>query len=280
MEVSPLGFFICETMNIQHVIHWINERYRLFADKTYTSHDYRMNQIRFCNVHRENDRVTRALRSTWMKKEDAQLDLPFISFLARRLNTVKAFNEVARPKQFDLDYLVRHLEAHDKSIHMKAGIYTVYPVKGKGHLWSDAYFTSKNYTEFSGINLKGASLAESYKEILKFDRVGSFFAGQMLGDLKNTSYLKDASDWWDWAAIGPGSRRGLNRIFGDDLECVNNDKLFLDRLSKVREAGAPHLDSSIPRICLQDMQNVMCETDKYLRFYDVPDTGLKFKSNN
>jgi hypothetical protein len=271
-------------MKIDHVIHWVNERWRVKNAKEtsngYVSPDYRMNETRYCNVRREDDAVSRSVRSNWMKREDNSLDLPFVAYLARRLNTVKAFKIVPRPVDFSMDSLTALLCDQPQDIHMRPGIYTVYPIGGKGHLWSDAYFTNKNYEEFKDIDLRGATLSESYKEIMKFDRVGSFFAGQMLGDLKNTKYLSEAKDWYDWACIGPGSKRGLNRIYENNLESDANNKNFLDRLSRVRELCEPHLDKDIPKLCLQDWQNIMCETDKYLRFYNNPSTGKVYRSNN
>lgn len=271
-------------MRIDHVVHWVNERWRIkVARETgngYVSPDHRMNQTRYCNVRREDDAVTKSLRRSWMKTTDKSLDLLFVAYLARRLNTVKAFDIVERPVDFSMESLTALLCDQPQDIHMRPGIYTVYPIAGKGHLWSDAFFTNKNYEEFKTIDLRGASLSQAYKEILKFDRVGSFFAGQMIGDLKNTAYLKDAPDWYDWACIGPGSKRGLNRIYDNELESDSDNKNFLERLSNVRSACEPNLYKDIPKLCLQDWQNIMCETDKYLRFYDSPVTGKRYTSNN
>jgi hypothetical protein len=43
--------------------------------------------------------------------------------------------------------------------------------------------------------------------------MGSFQSGQVLANLKY-GQLKSAADWWTFAASGPGSRRGLNRVLG------------------------------------------------------------------
>lgn len=270
-------------MKVDHVAHWINERWFLLKAKergeTYVSPDYRMNEIRYCNVRREDDRVTKALRSSWMKPEDNGNGLPFIAYLARRLNTEKAFLTLPRPKNASFEHLFDLMDGK-QGIHMKAGIYTVYPIAGKGHAYSDAFYTSENFKLYGGEDLRTETLDESFKKLSRFKQAGPFFTAQMIADLKRTKFLSGASDWWDWAAMGPGSKRGLNRIYGDDLESNSGNKEFLDRLKKVRDTVEPMLDSSVPRLCLQDWQNIMCETDKYLRFYDNPPTGKRYKSNN
>ena len=270
-------------MKLDHVTHWINERWFLLKAKeagdVYVSKDFRMNEIRYCNVRREDDRVTKALRSSWMKPEDNGAGLPFIAFLARRLNTEKAFLTLPRPKNATFEHLFELMDGHE-GIHMRAGIYTVYPIAGKGHAYSDAFYTSENFKLFGKDDLRSETLEESFGKLSKFKQAGLLFTAQMIADLKRTKYLKDATDWWDWAAMGPGSKRGLNRIYGNDLECNANNKNFLSRLKTVRDKVEPTLDSSVPRLCLQDWQNIMCETDKYLRFYDIQPTGKPYKSNN
>jgi hypothetical protein len=108
--------------------------------------------------------------------------------------------------------------------------------------------------------------------------VGSFMAAQVVADLKHTEYLKDAPDWWTWAAIGPGSKRGLNWYFDGDQRGKTGVKNFLERLHQMEDEVLPLLSSDIPKIGSQDWQNVMCEFDKYCRRYNEPNTGKMYRS--
>jgi hypothetical protein len=55
-------------------------------------------------------------------------------------------------------------------------------------------------------------LAYFHEQLIKFDGLGSFIAAQVIADLKYIEPFKFAIDWWTFAASGPGSRRGLNRV--------------------------------------------------------------------
>ena len=257
------------------VAHWVNERWKLYLakedGKVYTSPDFRMNQYRFCNVHREHDYVSRALRTTWMKRGDNQDDLPYVAYLARRINQAKLFTK-PRPTDFSFEAL-SELMGEDKYIN-KA--YRVNGVKGLKTGQASAHFTS----QAALIPIRRTdTLADMHEQLLTLPQVGSFFSGQMIGDLKNTLYLAHASDWYTWATPGPGSMRGLNKYYGrpEDESWAGRD--FLSKLHQMEEEVTPLL-LPMPRIGAQDWQNVMCEYDKYLRFYDEPNTGKPYKSNN
>ena len=99
---------------------------------------------------------------------------------------------------------------------------------------------------------------QGYHEHLKIiDGLGDFLAAQVVADLKNTSGhpLEGSTDWYDFSAPGPGSLRGLawfhevDKVTPTDYhERINAVKAFL---------GWNH--------CMQDLQNCLCEFDKYCR---------------
>jgi hypothetical protein len=93
--------------------------------------------------------------------------------------------------------------------------------------------------------------------------MGSFMAAQVVADLKYVEPLMSASDWWTFAASGPGSRRGLNRVLGlpkdnpwrEDEWRLANERLrgwFNDRWEHEPLHG-------------QDLNNLECEFDKWER---------------
>jgi hypothetical protein len=95
---------------------------------------------------------------------------------------------------------------------------------------------------------------------------GSFMVGQMVADTKYVDpILLEADDWHTWAVSGPGSRRGLNRVTGRPLDGGWNDDVFLDTLTGLRNYVNENLPPWMPRLHAQDLQNCLCEFDKYER---------------
>lgn len=94
---------------------------------------------------------------------------------------------------------------------------------------------------------------------------GPFMAYQVVVDLRHTRYLRRAPDINTWAALGPGSRRGLNRLSGRP---VNQPLKQAEGLAEMRLLWAEqdqHRAPWVPPIELSDIQNCLCETDKWLR---------------
>jgi hypothetical protein len=102
-----------------------------------------------------------------------------------------------------------------------------------------------------------------------------FMAGQVIADLKYTHYLEGASDWWTWCTAGPGSKRGLNRLLGRPVD-VSIKENFMDEVNVLRE----HLNEKLrmPKFDAQNVQNCLCEFDKYLRvLYGEGQSKRKYK---
>jgi hypothetical protein len=75
----------------------------------------------------------------------------------------------------------------------------------------------------------------------------------------------EASDWWTWAVSGPGSRRGLNRVVGRAKDTNWSEKAWKDTLVVLQKEVAVLLPPWMDRLHAQDLQNCLCEFDKYER---------------
>lgn len=94
---------------------------------------------------------------------------------------------------------------------------------------------------------------------------GPFMAYQVVVDMRHTRYLRDAPDINTWAALGPGSRRGLNRLAGRPLGYNLSQEEGLEEMLSIWGEQDRYRAPWVPRIELSDIQNCLCETDKYLR---------------
>jgi hypothetical protein len=94
---------------------------------------------------------------------------------------------------------------------------------------------------------------------------GPFMTGQVVADLRHTRYLRDAPDVGRWAPLGPGSTRGLNRLAWRPLKQAIKQEQGLAEMLQLQSIVNQSRASYVPEIELHDLQNCLCETDKYLR---------------
>jgi hypothetical protein len=100
---------------------------------------------------------------------------------------------------------------------------------------------------------------------------GPFTAGQVTTDLRHTRYLCDTPDKASWAAVGPGSQSGLNRLHGRGAD-YKTDQAHIDQDAALREMREvqrllpKYLEPWVPKdIELTDIQNCLCDgAHKYL----------------
>jgi hypothetical protein len=89
-------------------------------------------------------------------------------------------------------------------------------------------------------------------------------AAQVIADIKPYGLLKTAADWFTFAASGPGSRRGLNRVLNRSVDSPWDEGAWRHELAGLHKAVLPYLQD-MPSLDAQNLQNCLCEFDKYDR---------------
>ncbi len=114
---------------------------------------------------------------------------------------------------------------------------------------------------------EGDSLHHFASRIVSIKNQGRFMVGQIIADIKYDpdGPLWMASDWHTWALSGPGSRRGLNRVYSRDKDTSWPEAEWHDHLMILAAAIAPMLKPYAIELHAQDLQNCLCEFDKYER---------------
>ena len=247
---------------------WITERECIRVrkergDKRPWTKDPILATYRFCNVHREDDAVTKWLDEHWRRPYVHHENFIKAITLARLVNWPPTLSAMGFPETWDEQQMVRIIEtrltkawgsAYIVSTNGKPinkALYVVHHVSGQV-AGSAAY--AKNY----------GSLKSLHIALQTVNGLGSFMAAQIVADVKNTKHhpLHFAADWWTWAAPGPGSLRGLRRYFhGKGLPSTE----FLTSLAIMKHEVQPLLPDWIEPMCMQDWQNCCCELDKYWR---------------
>ena len=257
---------------IDRLAYWINERERVRirrerGEPPPWTDDPILREWSFCNVRREDDRGTRWLKENWRDPHGRDPHLWHAMLVARNVNWPDSLEEAGYPEPWSRQgpRFVARLRARQAA--------------GR-KVFSPAYLISNNAQSIDKITVvaqtldgawnsaepvrKGDTLAVAYRKLSSIYGVGSFLAGQVIADLKHTPILKAASDWWDWCVPGNGSGRGLNRVRGCDVKRRWTDDSFMQSVTELRkELGrrAPVVSG----LCLQDLQNCLCEFDKWER---------------
>lgn len=113
---------------------------------------------------------------------------------------------------------------------------------------------------------RGPRCAPAAKALEGVEGIGSFLSAQVVADLKNTvgHPLKNSYDAVSFVQPGPGSIRGASWFHFNSCEQVSTTT-FLEHFMGVRRYADAHWPEEVPRICNQDLQNCLCEFDKYMR---------------
>jgi hypothetical protein len=98
--------------------------------------------------------------------------------------------------------------------------------------------------------------------------LGKFHSYEIVTDLRWTCVLEKASDKMSWCSVGPGARRGLNRVHERDkrdrsrsTEQMLDEMRFLLKCSEERT----YWPTEWPRWEMRDVEHTLCEFDKYER---------------
>lgn len=229
-----------------------------------------LREYRFCNVHREDDAVTRWIAQYWREPFKDSPDLWFMMVTARLFNEPSTLDFIQLNNRRDTDLaqlrgLLKQRQRTGVRIFNPAYMITT---AGKKQDKIDYIFEllQELWSQRERLRPQLGDTLNCYHMLLgQFQGLGSFLAAQVVADLKYVEPLKSASDWHTFAASGPGSRRGLNRILGRSVKSPWSEDDWRQKLNKLQVATAVHLRRAGIELHAQDLQSALCEMDKYER---------------
>jgi hypothetical protein len=211
------------------LLYWIRERNKIYELKTqgfpkpWTS-DPVFRSTYFCNVRREDDRVTKWLRNRWgqyVMEDNYELAM----ILARFVNWPDTLEEVGFPFTLNLNWIEEVMNRR-----MEGGYKTwgnAYVITTHGLPMGKVAYLTRNVLEGARQGYRkvlmatrgpalGASnprLSNAFDALTQLEGLGSFLAAQVVADLKNTTNhpLALADDWWTWSpvrSLPASSKRG------------------------------------------------------------------------
>lgn len=256
------------------LLHWVQERVeirrkRRQGESRPWTEDPILQTYRFCNVRREHDRETIWRAEHW---RDPHADDPDVWF-AMAVGAFLPWHATCAPLGYPVPWnrLRFRQVLRDRTLSRGKTWSSAYRVFGVGKAATKAETVARTLSALWKDRHKlrgmaGGTLAKAHRMLTGYPGIGSFLAAQIVADLKHTRTLADARDWWFWAASGPGSQRGLNRMLGRYPKSPWVESDWLSALQDLHDELRPELlDILDEPLHNQDFQNVLCEVDKYLR---------------
>ena len=227
---------------------------------------------RFCNVHREHDRVTE-----WLKENiRSQVLLPLR--MVEAVLIFRWFNRIETGEAI-IDLL---LEGWDTEVARErlddvqpifTGAYIIYSPPGESKL--DGIVRAIDLAREQlpvMVPLWGQTLRDAWFDLRKLYCMGSFTSYEVVTDLRWTPILSKAKDINTWAAAGPGCARGLGRVVKGDTELyrygtAQDQALMLEIMEQLLSMSRE--EKFWPQQWnpweMREVEHWACEFDKYMR---------------
>lgn len=257
------------------LLYWIRERYKIFLRKENGfpkpwSEDPVFQKTYFCNVRREDDKITKWIRNYYSPYVGHGL-FEYNILLARFLNWPDTLELLGYQEIYQPNLIQAFLEMKTDAKFQVWG--NAYVITTHGIKMPKAQYLCENVLPAAYAALerhravvRGPRCGAAAQALQEIEGVGSFLAGQIVADLKNTvgHPLKDSYDFMSFVVPGPGSIRGLSWVaFG--REAGVTPATFHKYFDAMRHYVDPRWPEEVPRIHNQDLQNCLCEFDKYMR---------------
>lgn len=219
----------------------------------------------FCNVNREDDKVTKWIREFYSPYVDDPM-FEYNIIFSRFINWPETLEHVGYKKKHiaeELEDILHYLAADGRKVWGSAYVITTHGMKmDKAHYLAH-YVLGAVAQRLESLRAvcRGTSLATAAAELQRIDGIGSFLSAQVVADLKNTDNhpLQEAEDWWSFVQPGPGSLRGCEWFHNTTVTPAS----FPEYFRQIREFVEGY---ELPTaLCNQDLQNCLCEFDKYMR---------------
>lgn len=255
---------------VKRFLYFIKERDLIYVrrmeglPKPWTK-DKILRKYKFCNVYRERDTVTIWISQNWRSTNLDDPDLWFAMAVARLVNWPDSLQEIGYPVPWNpikFKKVMINRELAGEQIYSGAYMISTHGVKMKKSTYLADCALTPMWKDRNRVRpVLGRPFQEFHQRLIKCRDLGSFMSGQIIADIKYARPYSNTPDWWTFAASGPGSRRGLNRIMGFEIDRpwkeVNWHEDLMGLYSVVRkEEWLMHA---------QDLQNCLCEFDKYER---------------
>ena len=261
------------TTEVEHLLYWIRERESIRLSREAGnpppwSHDPIIANYRWCNVRRMDDKVSRWLLDWHQQYPEHGIQNRIAAMLAGRLiNWPATLAELPYPAPYDeARWTKAILRRKARGEKIFTGAYII-----NGALGGDKILqvTQKILKPIWGLRRSLTPRPDTMQSVFDWlngkPGIGTFMAGQVVADMRHVYPELPWSDRMTWAPQGPGSLRGVNRLIGQHLDYRLPKGEWLDVVRRAMAAVARKEPSIAERLELMDVQNCLCEYDKFRR---------------
>lgn len=245
---------------------WITERENVRVRRQYGhprpwSSDVIFQTQHFCNVRREDDRITKEIHAVIRSHGVVPVeDMPYWYTIARMFNKPETLDR-AMTAWFNGAHWPTHLKRVRAEGHKL--FHVAYVVSTCGKSMDKVDYVGRVTLDVARLDVPRVGLQKAFNELVMVDGLGSFMAGQIVADLRNSGYLvpEDKAEAKFWCVSGPGSIKGLKYIFRNFS--ARHFTSYIDELYLQMPEEIKRMD-----LHAQDLQNCLCEFSKYMRIYN------------
>ncbi|MBE5074230.1 hypothetical protein IM511_07915 [Erythrobacteraceae bacterium E2-1 Yellow Sea] len=234
-----------------------------------------LNEYKFTNVKREDDRTTRWMRANWTGPHGNRPagEIIFNCALFRYFGTTEFAEALGWQETWSPDLCVALAkERSANGLRVFTGAYIIPTLGHRGPKSEAVAFLI--LTPLWAARERLASIAmstQSWEQVAAEMRTLPGFGGtgfmtkEALQDVMQTPVLSGAIDRNSWCPAGPGARRGLNRIYQRPVEQHVREAQLLKEIMELFDKANSVMPGFMPALELHDIQFQLCEYDKYER---------------
>ena len=261
------------------------------GEKPPWTNDKILQEYKFCNSYRVNDRVSQYLLKNviYNGRDYSKEDMLFRILLFKLFNKESTWELLIKNlkdiKLKDFDFL-KCSEILNDAISKKESIYNDayiscatkafgYERKHENHLalLNKIFNVDKSYKKI----LEAKTMQEAFNILKTYPLIGNFMAYQLVTDIN----YSDIVNWQEseFTMAGPGAIRGIKKCFIDKGNLSNEDIIRYMYENQNYEFKRLNLDFKKIKdrpLQLIDCQNIFCELDKYCR-QEIPSLKSNLK---
>lgn len=256
---------------VARLLYWVQEREQIRLKKEAGeprpwTDDRILHEFRFCNVRRMDDRVSKWILNNWLKPHFGHKNMLLACAVARHFNLPSTLQEIGFPEVWrpeSVKTICEDLQREGHKVFNGAYIISGFGSKeGKIKSVVDKVLTPL-YEDPPPIDAN--NMQKSVEALCTRFGFSGFMAGQTIADLR-WGWPGSWADKDVWAPMGPGSKRGMNRLHGRDIDAPLNKLQWERELRELIE----RLHKELPSIIMKGVdgisaQSLCCEYDKYIR---------------